>query len=87
MSSRRYFEWFIGECDNIGSMSSIAKFVVKYVDERKMKRVSFEDYHDYEMHVLTSDSIILHHNSENINDQIINLLNQVCSLIFLLFKE
>ncbi|CAF1139450.1 unnamed protein product [Rotaria sordida] len=34
------------------------------------------NYHDYEMRILASDLIILHHNNENINDQIINLLNQ-----------
>jgi len=30
------------------------------------------------MRVLGSDLIILNHNNENINDQIINLINQVC---------
>ncbi|CAF1463990.1 unnamed protein product [Rotaria magnacalcarata] len=34
------------------------------------------NYHDYEMRILSSDLIILNHNNENINDQIINLLNQ-----------
>ncbi|CAF1311048.1 unnamed protein product [Adineta steineri] len=34
------------------------------------------NYHDYEMRVLANDLIILNHNNENINDQIINLLNQ-----------
>ncbi|CAF5114145.1 unnamed protein product, partial [Rotaria sp. Silwood1] len=34
------------------------------------------NYHDYEMRVIENDLIILNHNNENINDQIINLLNQ-----------
>jgi len=37
-----------------------------------------KDYHDYSMHVIGNDLILLNHNDENINDQIINLLNQVC---------
>ncbi|CAF3096945.1 unnamed protein product, partial [Rotaria sp. Silwood2] len=36
------------------------------------------NYHDYEMHVIGNDLILLNHNDENINDQIINLINQVC---------
>ncbi|CAF4705698.1 unnamed protein product, partial [Rotaria sp. Silwood2] len=34
------------------------------------------NYHDYEMHVIGNDLILLNHNDENINDQIINLINQ-----------
>jgi hypothetical protein len=40
--------------------------------------ILFKDYHDYEMRVLSNDLIILNHNNESINDQIINLLNPVC---------
>jgi len=45
----------------------------------------FKDYHDYEMRVLSNDSVILYHNHENINDQIINLLNQVFAFHFFQF--
>jgi hypothetical protein len=58
-------------------MSSIIKFVFLTFLNKKKKRF-FLDYHDYEMRVLASDLIILNHNNESINDQIINLLNPVC---------
>ena len=42
----------------------------------------FEDHHDYQMRVFANDLISLNHNDENINDQIINLLHQVCFDLF-----
>jgi len=58
-------------------MSSIIKFVFLIKIKYLFFIILYKDYHDYEMRVLSNDLIILNHNNENINDQIINLLNQV----------